>query len=139
MCLGISSKHQSLVFRLISSILHMGNIDIEEDESGDSCKIQVCCLKRLRDQRCTMHNNLLLISCQDPRAAAFTQLFIRFVFCSSSNALFCFGKALDAYFPSRPSSLAVVVAQLDKGLANRTQKIALSVVVLRNRRRVPGS
>nr|CAB3264158.1 unconventional myosin-Va [Phallusia mammillata] len=40
--LGVSSKYQSLVFRLISAILHMGNIDIEEGSKGeDSCQIQL--------------------------------------------------------------------------------------------------
>nr|XP_026693787.1 unconventional myosin-Va [Ciona intestinalis] len=34
--LGVSSKHQSLVFRLLSAILHMGNINIEENGNGHS-------------------------------------------------------------------------------------------------------
>ncbi|XP_076808064.1 unconventional myosin-Va-like [Clavelina lepadiformis] len=40
--LGVSSKHQSLVFRLLSSILHLGNIDIEESENNsDSCFVKL--------------------------------------------------------------------------------------------------
>uniref|UniRef100_H2ZQ85 Myosin motor domain-containing protein n=1 Tax=Ciona savignyi TaxID=51511 RepID=H2ZQ85_CIOSA len=34
--LGVSSKHQSLIFRLLSAVLHMGNIDIEETSNGSS-------------------------------------------------------------------------------------------------------
>nr|XP_039265605.1 unconventional myosin-Va-like isoform X2 [Styela clava] len=39
--LGVSTKYQSLMFRIISAILHMGNIEIMEDERTDSCHISV--------------------------------------------------------------------------------------------------
>lgn len=38
---GVSTKYQSLIFRILSAILHMGNIEIQEKESNDSSFVNV--------------------------------------------------------------------------------------------------
>ncbi|XP_066568297.1 unconventional myosin-Vb isoform X1 [Amia ocellicauda] len=39
MLLGVKENHQMSIFKIIASILHLGNVDIRSERDGDSCNI----------------------------------------------------------------------------------------------------
>lgn len=41
---GVREFHQISIFKIIASILHLGNVDIQAERDGDSCGISVSCI-----------------------------------------------------------------------------------------------
>lgn len=40
---GVKESHQISIFKIIASILHLGNVEIQAERDGDSCSISVSC------------------------------------------------------------------------------------------------
>lgn len=40
---GVRESHQISIFKIIASILHLGNVEIQAERDGDSCSISVSC------------------------------------------------------------------------------------------------
>lgn len=40
---GVRDSHQISIFKIIASILHLGNVEIQAERDGDSCSISVSC------------------------------------------------------------------------------------------------
>ena len=40
---GVRESHQISIFKIIASILHLGNVEIEAERDGESCRVSVSC------------------------------------------------------------------------------------------------
>lgn len=40
---GVRESHQISIFKIIASILHLGNVEIQAERDGESCRVSVSC------------------------------------------------------------------------------------------------
>lgn len=46
-CAGVNEIHQISIFKIVASILHLGNVDIVSERDGESCHITVSALDKI--------------------------------------------------------------------------------------------